>query len=147
MGFQVINPTDEHEFSGIHNLCSELTSWEWIYGHTPKFDIERTFACSVHGLDVLVTTSATVERGCITSASLEPSVCHPCHSNYVSILCHAACNALNGVRFWPDSVASIVEWSGKAVSNMQAAAAVDADMQRQWTNCFAECFVRLVSGS
>jgi len=147
MSFQYIEPTDEHEFVGIHSLRSELTSWEWIYGHTPKFDIERTFTCCVHGLDVHVTTRATVERGCITSASLEPSICHPHHLNYVSILCRAACNALNGVRFWPDSVAGIVEWSSKAVSNMHAAAAVDDDVQRQWTGCIAECFVRLVNGS
>jgi len=147
MVFQYINPTDEHEFAGIHSLRSELTSWEWIYGHTPKFDIERTFTCRVNGLDVLVTTRATVERGCITSASLEPSVCHPQHLNYVFILCRAVCNALNGIRFWPDSVASIVEWSSKAVSNMQAAAAVDDDVQRQWSECVTECFVRLVRGS
>jgi len=144
---QYIDPTDVHQFAGIDSLCSELTSWEWIFGHTPKFDIERTFAYHVHGLDVLVTTRATVDRGCITSASLEPSVCHPHHLNYVSILCRAVCNALNGVRFWPDSVAGIVEWSSKAVSGMQAAAAIDGDVQRQWTDCVAKCFVRLVSGS
>jgi len=147
MGYQYVNPTDEHKFAGIHNLRSELTSWEWIYGHTPKFNIERTFACRVHGLDVLVTTCATVERGCITSASLEPSVCHPCHLHYVSILCCAACNALNGVRFWPDSIAGIIEWSSKVVSTMEAAAGIDDDVQRQWTSCIAECFVRLLGGS
>ena len=94
---------------------------------------------------MLVTTCATVERGHITLASIEPSVCHPQHLNYVSMLCRATSNALNGVRFWPDSVAGIVEWSSKAVSSLQASA-VDDDVQRQWTNCFAECFVGLVSG-
>jgi len=94
-----------------------------------------------------MTTCATVERGCITSASLEPSICHPQHLNYVSTLCRASCSALNGVRFWPDSVESIVEWSNKMISNMQAAAAVGDDVQRQWSDCVAKCFVRLVSGS
>lgn len=122
-----------------------MKSWDWIYGHTPKFDISRTFAYRVCGLDVLVMTRATVERGCITSASIEPSICHPQHSNYVSILCRATCNALNGVRFWPDSVAGIAEWSSKAVGNIQAAT-VDNDVHQQWTKCIAECFVGLVNG-
>lgn len=126
-------------------LRSELKSWDWIYGHTPKFDINRTFSHRVCGLDILVTTRATVERGCIASASIEPSVCHPQHLNYVSMLCRATSNALNGVRFWPDSVSGIVQWSSKAVSNMQASS-VDDDVQRQWTKCIAECFVALVSG-
>jgi len=99
----------------------------------------------VCGLDVLVTICATVERGCITSVSIEPSACHPQHSNYVSILCRATCNALNGVRFWPDSVASIAEWSSKAVGNIQAAA-VDNDAQRQWTKCIGGCLLGLVNG-
>jgi len=145
MGFQYINPTDEQEFADISSLRSELTSWDWIYGHTPKFDIDRTFAYRACGLDVLVRTRASVERGCITSASIEPSVCHPQHINYVSMLCRATCNALNGVRFWPDSVARIVEWSSKAISNMPSAA-VDDDVQRQWTRCVTECFVSLVRG-
>ena len=140
-----MDPTDDQKFAGIDSLHSELKSWDWIYGHTPKFDISRTFANNVCGLDVLVTTCATVEHGCITSASIEPSVCHPQHLNYVSILCRATCNALNGVRFWPDSVADIAEWSCKVISNMHAPA-VDDDVQRQWTKCIADCFVSLVSG-
>ena len=92
-----------------------------------------------------MTTCTTVERGCITSASIEPSVCHPQHSNYVSLLCRATCSALNGVRFWPDSVADIAEWSSKVVSNMPTAA-VDNDVQQQWTKCIADCFVGLVNG-
>jgi len=99
----------------------------------------------VCGLDVFVTIRATVERGHITSASINPSMCHPQHSKYVSILCRATCNALNGVRFWPDSVAGIVELSSKAIANVQAST-VDDDVQRQWTKCIAECFVGLVSG-
>ena len=145
MGFEYVDPLDEHKFPGIHHLRSVLRSWDWIYGHTPKFNIDRTFTCHVCGLDVLMTVCATVERGCITSAGIKPSVCHPQHLNYVSILCRAACNALNGVRFWPDSVANIVHWSSKTVSNMQASA-VDDDVQRRWTKCIAECFVGLVNG-
>jgi len=145
MGFQYVNPTDEHEFPGIHGLRSQLTSWDWIYGHTPKFDIKRTFSCHVCGLESAVVTCTSVERGCITSASIEPSLCPPEQFNYVSMLCTATCSALNGVRFWPDSVAKIVEWSSKAVGTLQAAA-IDEDVQRQWTKCIADCFDALVSG-
>ncbi|XP_025724776.1 lipoyl amidotransferase LIPT1, mitochondrial [Callorhinus ursinus] len=39
----LINPTDETLFPGINNKATELQTWEWIYGKTPKFSINTSF--------------------------------------------------------------------------------------------------------
>ncbi|KAM5228340.1 lipoyl amidotransferase LIPT1, mitochondrial [Ctenodactylus gundi] len=38
----LIDPTDETLFPGIHAKARELQSWEWVYGRTPKFSINTT---------------------------------------------------------------------------------------------------------
>lgn len=37
----VINPDDEKEFPGINSKAKELQAWDWIYGKTPKFSINK----------------------------------------------------------------------------------------------------------
>ncbi|XP_067629150.1 lipoyl amidotransferase LIPT1, mitochondrial isoform X2 [Eurosta solidaginis] len=39
-GFQLINPTEKW-FPGINDLRTEFNSWNWIYGKTPKFSVEK----------------------------------------------------------------------------------------------------------
>ncbi|XP_057340736.1 lipoyltransferase 1, mitochondrial [Microplitis mediator] len=39
-GFQMINPTEDW-FPGLDKLTSEFSSWEWIYGKTPSFTVNR----------------------------------------------------------------------------------------------------------
>ncbi|XP_021915738.1 lipoyltransferase 1, mitochondrial isoform X2 [Zootermopsis nevadensis] len=41
-GFQFINPTDQW-FPGLDKLRAELTSWDWRFGKSPKFNVTRTF--------------------------------------------------------------------------------------------------------
>lgn len=42
-GFQLVNPTDDW-FPGLASIRAEFSSWEWRYGRTPKFHVQRTFA-------------------------------------------------------------------------------------------------------
>ena len=38
-GFQLINPTEKW-FPGLNQLRENFSSWDWIYGKTPKFAVE-----------------------------------------------------------------------------------------------------------
>ncbi|TMW42988.1 hypothetical protein DOY81_011930 [Sarcophaga bullata] len=42
-GFQLVNPTEKW-FPGIEELRKEFSSWEWIFGKTPKFAVEKELA-------------------------------------------------------------------------------------------------------
>lgn len=42
-GFQLVNPTEKW-FPGIEELRTEFSSWEWIFGKTPKFAVEKELA-------------------------------------------------------------------------------------------------------
>lgn len=39
-GFQLINPTEKW-FPGLMEIRNSLSSWEWCYGKTPKFSIQK----------------------------------------------------------------------------------------------------------
>lgn len=39
-GFQLVNPTEKW-FPGINALREEFSSWDWIYGKTPTFTVEK----------------------------------------------------------------------------------------------------------
>ncbi|KAK7861686.1 hypothetical protein R5R35_005357 [Gryllus longicercus] len=41
-GFQLINPTDNW-FPGLNKLKEELSSWDWRFGKTPKFQVNKSF--------------------------------------------------------------------------------------------------------
>lgn len=40
LGFQLVNPTEKW-FPGIDALRDEFSSWDWIYGKTPAFSVEK----------------------------------------------------------------------------------------------------------
>lgn len=42
-GFQLVNPTEKW-FPGIEELQKEFSSWDWIFGKTPKFTVEKELA-------------------------------------------------------------------------------------------------------
>lgn len=39
-GFQLINPTEKW-FPGLMDIRDSLTSWDWCYGKTPKFTVQK----------------------------------------------------------------------------------------------------------
>lgn len=52
-----IEPRDERVWTGVHAYREELDSWEWVYGKTPPFSIQRgnkTLSVLVH-----------ITRGCV----------------------------------------------------------------------------------
>lgn len=45
-GFQLINPTEKW-FPGLLDLYKELRSWDWRYGKTPKFTVNKQIPMTV----------------------------------------------------------------------------------------------------
>lgn len=40
---ETVNPADDTRYPGIQKHLNDLKSWDWIYGKTPPFTIERNF--------------------------------------------------------------------------------------------------------
>ena len=51
-----VDPYDEITFPGISSLDTELRSWNWIFGRTPKFAVEKRFL-----VDDSVTRDSAIE--------------------------------------------------------------------------------------
>lgn len=46
-GFQMINPTDKW-FPGLQEIRDELAHWDWTFGNTPRFTLNRSFPVPNH---------------------------------------------------------------------------------------------------
>lgn len=72
-GFQMVNPTNEW-FPGLDKIRSEYRSWEWNYGKTPDFAINRTYPIGLGGdgnIETNITFRMQVVKGLIQNATLE----------------------------------------------------------------------------
>ncbi|XP_060607008.1 lipoyltransferase 1, mitochondrial-like [Ruditapes philippinarum] len=67
---QSVNPLDENLFDGVEKHLAELKSWEWIFGKTPPFSIERTFYSKRNNMNVL-NVNVDVTKGRIHNLKLE----------------------------------------------------------------------------
>lgn len=64
-----INPAEIEELAGLYNKYS---SWEWLYGNTPEFDIEFTKRFEWGGIDLgLKLKKGYIEEAVIFSDSME----------------------------------------------------------------------------
>lgn len=73
-GFQMLNPTNDW-FPGLNEIRNELTSWDWHYGKTPKFDITKSFKIPEYlqenyGINEDLKVTLVVEHGKISDISL-----------------------------------------------------------------------------
>lgn len=68
-GFQLINPSEKW-FPGLNELRENFSSWDWVYGKTPKFAVESKIELKsgdeCHNLKV----SVSVEKGMIEKIDL-----------------------------------------------------------------------------
>lgn len=48
LGFQLINPTEKW-FPGLSELRENFASWDWRFGKTPKFSVQKTFQLKSEG--------------------------------------------------------------------------------------------------
>ncbi|XP_039954225.1 lipoyltransferase 1, mitochondrial [Bactrocera tryoni] len=68
-GFQLINPTEKW-FPGIGNLRTEFKSWEWIYGKTPKFSVEKEIFLKDQDKEHKMVLNVQVEKGLIHNVTI-----------------------------------------------------------------------------
>lgn len=101
----LLDPSDESLFPGIGLLVSELRSWEWTFGKTPKFTVETSLNLS----DTFTkdTTSAQlhieVKNGLITSMNIIVS-----EKWLPQRLINELCDVVTGERFCPHRAAAAV---------------------------------------
>ena len=102
--WRFVDPTSESTFPGIHQLRSTLEHWQWVYGHTPKFQVHRTFVCYVNQTDVKISVDLSVDHGRIASASFEVDGCRQQDLPVITGVCRRSEATLNGRRFWPSEM-------------------------------------------
>ncbi|XP_069613610.1 lipoyl amidotransferase LIPT1, mitochondrial isoform X1 [Ranitomeya imitator] len=66
----VVDPSDEALFPGITPKIKELCTWDWIYGKTPKFDVQKTFQILHKDIVVDGNIAMSIKNGHIESCSL-----------------------------------------------------------------------------
>lgn len=67
------------EAAELKRYKSELESWDWIYGMTPKFKLERAFPVIDRGEEKLIKFTVSVNKGIIDCIKIEGSLtgCDP----------------------------------------------------------------------
>lgn len=68
-GFQLVNPTEKW-FPGIKEIRDEFASWDWIFGRTPKFVVEKELQLKADNKEHKLVLSVEVEKGLMTGISI-----------------------------------------------------------------------------
>uniref|UniRef100_A0A8C6SB46 Lipoyltransferase 1 n=1 Tax=Neogobius melanostomus TaxID=47308 RepID=A0A8C6SB46_9GOBI len=101
----VLDPSDESLFPGIGRIASELRSWEWTFGKTPKFTVQTEINLS-DDLTLERTTAQLhieVKNGLVSSIDVTFQ-----HQWLPQRLIHELCGVLTGERFCPHRAAAAV---------------------------------------
>lgn len=135
-----VDPTSESTFPGIHDLRTQLKQWEWVYGHTPKFQIQRSFDCHVLDEDVQVSVDLEVVHGRVKNSDIRVVGCRSdMMRDKVAGICHRISTDLNGQRFWPSDIIDLEE----LVVSLQTF--IDTDLV-VWTRSIFKCVQNSVLG-
>ncbi|KAG9339440.1 hypothetical protein JZ751_023577 [Albula glossodonta] len=96
----LVDPTDELSLPGIHKMASELESWEWVYGKTPKFSVSTSFEVNYEASSTNVMLNMDVKNGVIEMCTIElPQDWLP------KSVCTELSEVLIGCKFCPNEVA------------------------------------------
>jgi len=68
-GFQLINPTEKW-FPGIREIRDEFGSWDWIYGKTPKFSVEKELYLKADDKEHKIMLCVEVDKGLMTDITI-----------------------------------------------------------------------------
>jgi len=68
-GFQLVNPTEKW-FPGINEIRDCFSSWDWIFGRTPKFSVEKELAFKTDDKRHKIKLNVTVEGGLMTDIGI-----------------------------------------------------------------------------
>lgn len=96
-----VDPGSEVLLPGIHKMTSDLKSWDWVYGKTPRFSICTSFTVDVHanvGLEL------DIKNGIVETCAMDvPRAWLPAD------LVKEFCSSLSGVRFCPSEFTMAVQ--------------------------------------
>lgn len=134
-----MDPTNESTFPGIHDLCTQLKQWEWIYGHTPKFQIRRSFICHVLHERVQVSVDLEVDHGLVKNSEIRVDDCKSDRKDEVAGICVHISSVLNGTRFWPSDLIDLEEFIVSFRTNSETDLIV-------WTRSIFKCIQDTVLG-
>ena len=69
---ETVNPADKILYPEIEKCLDELTSWDWIYGKTPPFTIERNFENKISNKHKCkADLKVRIEKGHLTNLQLK----------------------------------------------------------------------------
>lgn len=98
-GFQLLNPTEKW-FPGLSAIRDNYASWDWRFGRTPKFSVQKTVQLKSDDAKYLeLKLNVTVEKGLITDINLLVPNGEP-----IPIV-----SALRGQEYMEDSFGGIVD--------------------------------------
>lgn len=69
----LINPSDEATFPGLSRMATDLQSWEWTFGKTPKFSVQTVLDLTDSRLSARTSAELRMEvkNGLIESCELD----------------------------------------------------------------------------
>ncbi|XP_055908993.1 lipoyltransferase 1, mitochondrial [Eupeodes corollae] len=68
-GFQLVNPTEKW-FPGINEIRDLFGSWDWVYGNTPKFQVEKEINLKADEKEHKMILRIDVEKGLISEMTI-----------------------------------------------------------------------------
>ncbi|KAG9492334.1 hypothetical protein GDO78_000705 [Eleutherodactylus coqui] len=99
----VVDPRDEMLFPGITHKKKELCTWDWIYGKTPKFDVQKSFQILHKNIVVDGKLNMSIKNGYIESCVMAlPS--HWLSEQH----CWELQNSLLGSKYCPGEIVFLV---------------------------------------
>ncbi|ESO03168.1 hypothetical protein HELRODRAFT_185669 [Helobdella robusta] len=93
----LVDPTDNSAYPSIIQMHDELKQWGWIYGHTPKFSIDRHFAYP--GIISPVHVQLQIDKGLISDILIDESSDEKFNRRYLPYV-GSVSRKLSGLRYW-----------------------------------------------
>ncbi|XP_069828500.1 lipoyl amidotransferase LIPT1, mitochondrial [Dendropsophus ebraccatus] len=117
----VVDPRDEILFPGITQKKKDLCTWDWIYGKTPKFQVQKSFQILYEDIVVDVHLSMSIKNGYIETCS----VAVPSHW-LTDQQCHVLQSSLEGSKFCPSEIVFLVTTLLRTYPD-------DGELRKKWT--------------
>lgn len=65
---------DQTDFKKLEAIRNELQKWEWLYGMTPKFTLERNFKLIDRGAEKIVKFIVEIDKGLFSSIKIDGDI-------------------------------------------------------------------------
>ncbi len=104
LGIETIPAPTENKFPGISKCLEDLHSWEWTFGKTPKFSVDRKFSGVIQNTPMKNELRFEVHKGRLQNIEISLMGCEcPIQT------CQVFVDVLTGVRFCRREIGKVVE--------------------------------------